>query len=259
MRKNSSHSGLTLMELIVVLVILVALAGILIPMLPSMIDRAHTATGATNTAEVNKFVQMYEQLYQSYPSSLDALTDQAGAAIADYVPNGMGQLQVITLNAGQAAALQKAGITQLAEMVATKAAFGPNNDPTFNPYTGNLINITNSTKVVSVTENAVEMVAGLVQDDPLNVGDIYVVFGVGKRCTMIGKVMAEPPTHFAETASGNAANAYARIGLVFRVTRGSPGAPTNLDRAVFVGAVELMDEGIAGSDAHLKQYYNITK
>src|SRR5437667_192551 len=97
-RKAAGRRGLTLIELIVVLVILVALAGILIPMLPNMLTRAHTATGASNNSEINKFVQTYEQLFQSYPTDLDNLAG-TGAPV-DYLPGvAAGQITAGNLTA----------------------------------------------------------------------------------------------------------------------------------------------------------------
>src|SRR5438067_1586594 len=121
-KRGSARRGLTLIELIVVLVILVALAGILIPMLPNMLSRSHTATGATNNSEINKFVQTYEQLYQSYPTDLDNLAG-TGAPV-DYLPGGnvAGQITAGNLTAEQAKALTAAGITRLAGLQPTMAA-----------------------------------------------------------------------------------------------------------------------------------------
>ena len=52
--------GLTLMELVVVMFILMALAAIMVPLFPSMVERAHRASQATNESEITKAVQMYQ-------------------------------------------------------------------------------------------------------------------------------------------------------------------------------------------------------
>jgi type II secretory pathway pseudopilin PulG len=263
------RGGLTLIELIVVLVILVALAGMLVVTLPSMLGRAHTASGATNVGEVTKFVQVYEQLYQSQPTDLDALTDTTTAAIPDYLPGGAtpvgGQVSSLTLTATQADALTGAGISRLAPMHPNRAAFTATNTPTFNPYSGGSLPVTTGVRVLRLTEAVVEGPSGLVSEaDIVNTyGDVYVVFGFGKRCSMVGKVTTEPPTHFGDSADDNAANVYGRVGLVYRIARGTgtTGTPASIDlgKPVFIGAVALHGDGIAGGGAHIEEYYNLTK
>ena len=260
-KSGLGRRGLTLIELIVVLVILVALAGILIPMLPNMLGRAHTASGATNNAEINKYVQTYQQLYMSYPQNLDALTDTAGTAVPDYLLNAGTpvQLSMHALTTAEASALSQSGITTLTEMQPNRAALA-GQSPTFNPYTGNLITVAAGTNVIQVSEDAIENVAGLVRDDPTKTGDVYVVFGLGKRCTMIGKVVSDPPVHFGEGAGTTPNDSYARYGLVFRVARGNGTAtPDPLERAVFIGSVAFHDNGVIGTDAHLQEYYDRQK
>jgi hypothetical protein len=252
-----------LLELLVVLTILVALAGILIPLLPNILGRSTTTIGATNVAEVDKHLHHFELLYKGYPNEFDALTDATGAAVADYVPNNVGQLSILTLTAEQANALRTSGITSLAEMQPNQAAFSATNDATFNPYTGpgNSIAIATGTKVVQVSEAAVEGLQGLVTDDAAHSGvngaDVYVLVGLGRRCTMCGRTITEPPLRFADSLAENPTQVYARIGLVFRVTRG--GASPVLPRAVFVGAVEIGRNGITSVNSHLRDYYNLER
>lgn len=269
-KKTGLRRGLTLIELIVVLVILVALAGILVVTLPSMLGRAHTASGATNVGEVTKFVQVYEQLYQSQPTDFDALTDTTSAAIPDYLPSDGGtplggQVSSLTLTAAQADALTGAGIGRLAPMHPNRAAFTADSTPTFNPYSGGSVPVAAGVRVLQLTEAAVEGPSGLVSEaDIVNTyGDVYILLGFGKRCSMIGKVTTEPPTHFGDSADDNAANVYGRVGLVYRIARGTgtTGTPASADlgKAVFIGAVALHGDGIAGGGAHIEEYYNLTK
>lgn len=260
--EHSSRQGLTLIELIVVLVVLIALAGILIPMLPSMLGRAHTASGATTVGEINKFVQIYEQLYQEYPRDLDNLSDPAAATTVDYVP-GSAVPTVFNassvLTAAEVNALTNAGITRVASLHPTKAALDTaGGTPTFNPYNGAPVPVAAGTFVARLNEAIVE--STIVRDEPANTGDVYVVFGLGKASTMTGKVVADAPVHFGENNATNAANKYTRYGLVFRLARGNGTAtPTPLERAIFVGAVAFHDDSITGVDGHLEEYYNITK
>jgi type II secretory pathway pseudopilin PulG len=55
--------GFTLLELVVVMFILMALAAIIVPLFPSMVERAHRASQATNESEITKAVQLYQGLY----------------------------------------------------------------------------------------------------------------------------------------------------------------------------------------------------
>jgi len=248
------------MELIVVLVILVALAGVVIPLLPNMLGRAHTSSGATNSSEVTRLVQTYEQLYQGYPNALDNLAGTS--AVIDYLPGvAAGQITVGSLQDTEAAALVAAGITRLADLYDTKANLTANGGtPTFNPYKGTFQAVAKGLSVTYLKEAAAEAPTGVVRDEPGNTGDVYVILGLGKQSTAIGKVMSDAPVHFSDDAAGTAANVYGRLGLVFRVARGNGTAtPTPLDRAVFVGAVSFHDEGITTTDAHLAEYYSIAK
>src|SRR5262249_46499298 len=129
LQANLRRNGLTLMELIVVLVILIALAGVLIPLLPSMVKRAHTASGATNTSEITKYVQTYQQLYLAYPDEWDALTD--GSTIISYLP-GTTDLMADSPTSEDLAALQAAGVNNVHYLSAAPAADPWT--PTFNPY-----------------------------------------------------------------------------------------------------------------------------
>lgn len=258
-----TRQGLTLVELVVVILVLVALAGIVIPMLPNMIGRAHTSTGATNIGEVNKAVLLYEQTQQSYPNDLDNLAGTSDPI--DYLPgtNAGGQITQGALTASQSTALRNAGITRLAGLYPTRTSLlAADGTITFNPYDGTTANVAAGQNVAYVSEAAVEGLTGIVRDEPgtAKTGDVYVIFGLGRRCSMIGKVISDPPTHFGENSESNAANVYSRIGLVFRVARGNGTAtPTPLDRAIFVGSVSMHDDGIVGGDAHLEEYHGLTK
>jgi len=257
------RGGLTLMELVVVLTVLIALASILIPMLPGMLSRAHSSSQATNNSELTKFVQTHEQLYLAYPDNLDALTDATGTAVADYLPGAtVGQMTPLTLDASQAASLSAGGINNLAAMYATAAALPSGQDPTFNPYTGASISVANGANVVQLTEAAVEP-AVVVQNDPNSFGDVYVVFGVGRANTMVGKTMSQAPLHFGEGGNDTPGRVYSRLGLVFRIARGTGtvGTPasTPLGRAQFVGTVSFHGDGITTGEGHITEYYEATQ
>jgi type II secretory pathway pseudopilin PulG len=82
---NHRRRGLTLMELVVVMFILIAVASIMVPIFPSMIERAHRSTGATNTSELTKAVQLYQAINGFYPDGYDLMTD--GTTMINYMPS----------------------------------------------------------------------------------------------------------------------------------------------------------------------------
>ena len=266
-RHTRSRRGLTLMELVVVMTILIALASILIPILPGMLNRAHTSTGATNVSELTKAVQLYEQMNFRYPDQLDALNDGTTATVANYLggPLTQTQLTMRTLAADEAEALTKSGITNLLPMHPTLAAVNSDGaDATFNPYVapGTPLPVAAGLVVTQVNENALET---LIVRQPAgdNYGDVYVTFGVGDRCTLVGKAMSGAPLHFPDNPTLDPKTSYGRFGLVFRIARGvgAVGSPTSetVGRAEFVGVIEFHETSISASDSHIREFYNSTR
>ena len=255
---NRSRHGLTLLELIIVLVILVGLAGIVIPLLPDVVLRSHAAVGATNTTEINRIVQTHQRLYQAYPDELDNLAGTA--APIDYLP-GLTvtpvQITKVTLTAPYVLALKNAGIINLAELHPTRTALTTaNGSPTFKPYVGTGVQpVADGLPVAQIDETAVETTTRLVRDKTGINGDVYLVFGFGKRSSAIGTVIGDAPVHFGKLSSDRAGSMYCRYGLVFRVVRGGA-TPTALTEAQFVGTVSFQDTGIVATDGQLADYYD---
>jgi len=79
------RSGFTLLELVIVMFILMALAAIMVPLFPSMVERSHRASQATNESEITKAVQMYQGLNGNLPDGWDLLTDGTTGMI-NYFP-----------------------------------------------------------------------------------------------------------------------------------------------------------------------------
>lgn len=246
------RSALTLIELIVVLVILVGLAGILIPILPSMLGRTHTAAGATNMQEMVKWIQVYEQLYLRFPDEWDSLTD--GANLVSYLPNdggspSGGQIVLHTLTADEAAALKSLGIHNVHHFSTT---LGSGQSPTFNPYAAAVTAptaIAANVKVAAITAAAANEKLGL------DINGTYLVFGLGKRCTMVGRTVTDPPIVSADEDAINPASYYGRFLIVVKVAQGT----TTLPKAAFVGVVSMHPDQIDGAGQHLEEYYEITK
>ena len=249
------RKGLTLIELIVVLVVLIGLAGIIIPMLPNMITRTHTSAAATNIPEINKAVQTYEGLFNSYPDGWDALTD--GTNVVDYLPGGTGfDLNAPrALNATELANLNAAGITTLYKLVGTKAALdAAGQSPTFDPWQGGS---TAPTKLNLAGDSVITLGPSGIAKLNLSPTGTYLVVGLGKLSKMVGRTIAEPPYHFLDDPNSTPNDVYARYAVIFKVS--DPVAAPTMSRAVIVAVVGFHSDGIASGDAHIREYFNAVK
>jgi prepilin-type N-terminal cleavage/methylation domain-containing protein len=245
--RRTNNKGLTLIELLVVLVILIALAGILIPQLPNMLVRTHAAAGSTNITEVNKRIQEFEQVYFKHPANLDNLVDNGGDdAKHDYVVGGT-ELTVVALTdvlgEGTAVAIQNAGITDVADLVAVPdhATFGNYATPvTTTPIAAGV-------NVASVTPAAVRRLLRPTAVDT----DVFVAFGVGQASEIIGRTANEAGYHFGEGPGENPEEIYARFAAVYKVAD----AGTALERAEFVGVVSIHGDELANSSDHVGEFF----
>ncbi len=279
LRARLPRRGLTLIELVVVLTILIALAGILIPMLPSMLTRGRTATVSTNVGEINKSIQTYYQLYNGYPDQCDALSD--GTVLVDYLAGGVldpipappqgqvaGQISDGQLTAVELAAVQAAGITKVNLMVGTAAqgAAIPGWGPTFNPY---LNAQTAPTPITTATHLAfidpVNNPNALPAVQLLNLSPTgkYLVLGIGPRCTLVGKTVAEAPIIFGDNQALNPEFGYERYAALYLVSDvGNPAAVPPVQARIIrqvqlSGVISLQDIGIGGANDHLQSWYDL--
>lgn len=255
-RPAVARRGLTLMELVVVMVILAALAGIVLPMLPGMVTRAHTSTSATNVGEVAKAIQTHQAVYLSYPNNLDSLVTSTGT-IVGYLPGATaGDLTTATLTAETLEVLADAGITTMAQMIATPAAPVGDFSPTFFPYGTDKTVVPTSTNLAVGT--AVASLTGVSANRLYGapIGATYAVFGLGGRTSMQGKSLQEAPVHFSDTTSEAPHLAYARYGAVFQLTDGS-GDP--LESARMIGICAFHGDGVVGLNDHLSEYWAANK
>ena len=283
--------GLTLMELVVVMAILVALASILVPIFPSMLERAHRSTQATNASELTKAIQLYLSTNGSL-NGCDLLTD--GTTVIDYLPavsttstmlsgdnaggvaNYLGYTQARGgyVSAGKLStnafnALNGAGITNAYPLALEKSAAGTttNGDtwqPTFNPYpdgvaTKGPTTLTTSTEVVYVNGSGVLQAhlasPSILQEANANAkltGQQFVMFGLGQYCSAVGTAMASAPYNFPNDAQHENPNqVYERFGLIFQVEDASGNA---LPAAVFLGAVAIESNFLLGTDKMEESY-----
>lgn len=260
---RSSRLGLTLMELIVVLAILVALAAIAIPMFPNILRRAHKATDATQTQEISKLVQLYQGLYTSYPDEFDMLTD--GTAFPSYIPADGGKVfggfvEAGTLTTDEVAALGRVGISNVHKLATTLSATPP--QPTLDPYeapyatTKTAIDTKLKFAVIDPSTNANLPINFLATVRAANPTARFVVFGVGARSTMVGKVIQDAPTSVPQNKDFTPATLYSRVGVVFMV---SGEEVVRTERARFIAAVALEDDELELTEKDIVGYYQVAQ
>lgn len=123
---KKQRSGLTLMELLVVLAILAILAALVLPKLDGLMRGANHAVGAAGADDTGRYIQMYLTTKNRLPDGWDSLLDGTTLWAANNpgttppTPGlhqqltGFGatkpKLSTTTLAAGEAAALNSAGI-----------------------------------------------------------------------------------------------------------------------------------------------------
>ena len=225
------RGGLTLLELVVVMAILAALAGILIPLMPGVVQKSSTTAGAANLDEIDKAMQLYaSQNAGFFPDRLDSLVDSSGALLS-YVPNGFGSWfqQGTSANVtadygslGGMSPLLDAGINYVVQPIAQPSPAG-NWNPTYFPYGADATTPptpTAITQLAYVKPSAVQSVfgAGLPADGR------YVIFGLGKYSSIVGKGMAQAPVYSSSTEGQDPDHTYSRFGVIFQ-TAGAGGAP----------------------------------
>jgi prepilin-type N-terminal cleavage/methylation domain-containing protein len=256
-RTRPVRRGLTLIELVVVMLILAAVAGIVLPLLPKMVTRAHTSTSATNLTEVAKAIQTYESTYGNgaYPNNFDSLVTGSGS-LATYIPGYTGaDLTTITVTSGDSnvEALAEAGITSVSLMAGSGSG---DFSPTFYPYGDTIAAITPTSSINSMTALAGITGTAAAREFNLPIGGTYVVFGLGGRTSMQGKTLQEAPVHFDDSPDGVPNLSYARLGVVFQTAGlNTSGTLAPFERARLVGIVGFHDDGIAGLNDHLKEYW----
>lgn len=280
-RLVSRRYGVTLMELVVVLSVLAALAAIVIPMMPNLLRRAHKATDATQTSEISKLVQMYQGMYTSYPDEFDALTTTASATFPDFIPADGGAFGGFVtggkLTSDEVAALRRVGISNVHALKPTLSNTPP--QPTLDPYeaaySATKTPITDQIYLAILDPNtnslfqpggsAANFLATVRAANSVTTGSgmsatttepRFVVFGVGQRCTMVGKVMQDAPTSVPQNKDFTPATLYSRIGVIFMV---SGDEVTRSERARFIAAVALEDDELELTEKDVVGYYQVAR
>jgi len=232
-----SRRGLTLMELVVVMAVLIALAAIIVPLLPGLLGRAERSSRATNAQEALKAIQLFESMYSHYPTDWDALVSDGTGSVPNWLDGtdkvhgniGLaagGPLTVTQLTAGQVSALTGAGINRVQLFSTTAPTTNNGQDVTFNPYLDTTdralsgLPISGTPSLVTLTPKGQFQLN--LSDNATTSSGTYVVFGLGKRTSIIGLGLNEAPVNFFDNAALSPDSRYSRYGVVFQVSGVSP-------------------------------------
>jgi hypothetical protein len=266
------------MELVVVLAVLVSVTGIVVGLLPNMIHQANVPSCTANITELDKLIQTFVDTYSVYPDRMDNLL--VGSSLASYVLTGVnGQyaqasIQADTLQTGEGQALTQGGMVNLANIIENPSP-GAVTDwrPTFWPYSASQTTnptftpVADGTPVATLTQFGCQLM-GLTWSNNSAGGthNRYVIFGLGRPCTLFRNMASEPPSHFADTPTEDPATYYMRFGAVYQVSKEVTDAsgnwtvvPLTVDRARFMGSVAFHDFGLATADSHTKEWWDFKK
>jgi type II secretory pathway pseudopilin PulG len=185
--KRDRRAGFTLLELVVVVAIIMALAGLLVLVLPDVLTKANEARLIGNVTEMDKIIQSYQASHSNnYPDGFDSLLDSpTGGTLYKALPGGStgadAYLSKDTLSAADLAKLNRVGITAIYHMLDPGVAGGARNATYM--AGGTKVPLAEGTSVA-----VIDSTYAASSDCPirLETGHKYVVFGVGRACSLIG-------------------------------------------------------------------------
>lgn len=255
--------GMTLIELSVVLLILVGLAGLLLPYVGSFSEKTQNSSAADTLAEVNKSINRFEAQYQALPDKFDSLVIAQGTGaggLISWFPTGgattapaSSALTTCTLGdgTGTAPVTNELGSLKRAEMDSLYyMQSGTPTNATFDGVdlgfgTAGVRTLVKDDKVACikhtdgtnpsplqaliVNKMGIEVDADDLSATATDHENEYVVFGVGQKTQMTGKVLSDAPVYFTN-GNDNPTSTYARFLAVFKVSKEG-------NRATYVGAL----------------------
>jgi len=248
-----NQRALTLIELVVVLAILVALAGAVLGSIPALLRQTAAATAGAGAAQVDAAMQYFRIIRGRYPDGYDSLLEAPYTLLSSLPTGSLRQLKPKDLDNADRPFLSAAGI-RTTWMHSTNPAI---DGVTFLPLT--------STKsfdaaaggfaaddVAALDTNRFDVDAAFGPGTRTGgVNEIFAVFGLGPKCTLVGADggMLAAPVTFGATAGTNPMDTYQRYGLVFRMNR-DEGRP-----AKFLGTVVFDDDGIKTSGRKAAEWF----
>jgi prepilin-type N-terminal cleavage/methylation domain-containing protein len=243
------RDGMTLMELLIVVAILGLLAMVAIPKLFEAYDRSRSGVQTYSVAEASRAVENYFGTYRRYPEGLDTLTQEAssGTLYAKLNPNLAALLTTSDLSSGTPplyTPLTNLGISHIFAHDDTGVQPSDSGQKRHHIGTGTGHDGTANLSTFAVLDTSNPTVQNiLLQDFNVNPNrdsstdaaalsnNLFVVFGLGPRNTMVGTLHQSAPLY----ESANPDKYYARAILVFMVPINP--APTAVTRARFLGAI----------------------
>ena len=274
----SAQEGFTLLELVIVLAVLVSVTGIVVALFPNMIHQANVPSCTGNITELDKLIQTYVDMYSVYPDKMDNLV--IGSGLASYVLDGskgqytQASIKADVLQTGEGTALNQGGIVNVASIVENPDPSTPSDwRPTYWPYSSSqatdptLAKIADGAPVATLTEFGCKLMGLPYTNNPGGkTNNRYVIFGLGRPCTLFRNMASEPPSHFADTPTEDPSTFYMRFGAVYQVSKEVTDAsgnwqviPLTADRARFMGSVAFHDFGLATADSHTKEWWDYKK
>lgn len=274
-RGRHNASGFTLLELVVVMAILIALAAILIPILPEYVGKANQSAAASNMSELDKFFMVFRATYQRNPNHFDSLMTEGGVVglpgattgMSKLVPSGGGALATSALTSGQASRLSREGINKvydLEDAVTTNTTF----HATINPYLstqpyGSGRSLTTGAGVVilkkqtdgTYNQTGFDGYGGAIMPGVmLNTNHEYAVFGIGKRCNLVGAdgLVKDAPIFGQHKNQSTPSTSYQRYAAVYDI--GAPDTDTFKYNAKFVGTIAMQGKRIFSSGDFVGTY-----
>jgi type II secretory pathway pseudopilin PulG len=239
------QAGMTLIELTVVLLILVGLAGLLIPYVAGFVEKTHDSTGANSIAELDNTLLRHKAQTMRYPDKMESLINgvvsTSTTAGDPCLGTGGGALDAVNCKMMNTAFLEAHALagheTHALHMAGIESVFDndPNTaDATFASngaltarglanagFVAALKNDTETT-VTSETLTVVQQLHDAFGGD-INrfdqVCNVYAVFGIGDKSSLIGKSMQSAPVHFASEGSMGPASKYNRFVAVFEIPK----------------------------------------
>jgi prepilin-type N-terminal cleavage/methylation domain-containing protein len=232
--RRNVRRGLTLLELVVVIGILALLAGLTIPKIADLVGRSRSSTQAYSTADVSRQLEIFIGMNQKYPDGWDTLTGTSGA-LYEKLHSGLTAstgtagsiLTTVTLTGDQITSLNTAGISHVFLHDATSPPSFSGTDRRHFAGTGHGDGTTDISQVAVVNEatgsRGLDMLVnsfGLNPNKPANdttypriSQNIYVVFGLGPKSTIVQTQIQEAPTLENELSQ----TTYSRALAVFEV------------------------------------------
>ncbi len=251
--KSKNRNALTLLELLIVITILIALSGIVVATLPGLLGKTETAAATANVSEIDAAIKRQALVGNGVIGNrFDSLIGESSGTnggIPDYV-GGSTIFQSLALTEADVEALNSIGILEL-----IPASTGIEN-ATFDSHKNEPMTVSNGTKVCSISPEQAATVVERIWNIPPEDQQIYLVFGLGERCSLVGAgakaIFAEAPLHFSDDPISNPKTMYSRYLIVVELKRNG----TQQSTARYIGTAIPHMDGLQGIGDQFEQFFS---